>query len=211
MMIRWRKATSMISAANEYSNLKWPLTFASILTTLLAFILLLSFHSDSWFTYELLHTDNKSIISNTTSYSRMLEFGSIGLWTICNGRFNDPNIKCDVWTRETRPHSFNIMIILVSCALFLSNLTVFPSWGSSILILYNSNNRYIRPIVGFIWVLFFLTLSFTILLTIAILLIALTQFYSPGKFIIDTKYLFFYSSDGLFYAGLGKLSINYTI
>jgi hypothetical protein len=210
-MIRWRKVASMVSATNEYSNLKWPLTFASILTTLLAFILLLSFRSDSWFTYELLHTDNKSIISNTTSYSRMLEYGSIGLWKICNSHYNDPNIKCDVWTRETRPHSFNVMIILVSCALFLSNLTVFPSWGLSILILYNSNNRYIRPIVGFMWVLLFLTLSFTILLMIAMLLIALTQFYSPGNFIIDTKYLFFYSSDGLFYAGLGKLSINYFI
>jgi len=191
----------MISAANEYSNLKWPLTFASILTTLLAFILLLSFRSDSWFTYELIHTDNKSIISNTTSYSRMLEYGSIGLWRICNGRYDAPNIKCDAWTRETRPHSFNVMIILVSCALFLSNLTVFPSWGLSILILYNSNNRYIRPIVGFIWILFFLTLSFTVLLMLAMLLLALTQFSSPGKFIINTKYLFFYSSDGLFYAG----------
>jgi len=210
-MIRWHKATSTISATNEYSNLKWPLTFASILTTLLAFILLLSFRSDSWFTYELLHTDNKSIISNTTSYSRMLEYGTIGLWTMCSGRYDDPTIKCDVWTRETRPHSFDIMIILVSCALFLSNLTVFPSWGSSILILYNSNNRYNRPIVGFIWVLFFLTLSFTILLTVAMLLIGLTQFYSPGKFIIDSKYLFFYSSNGLFYASLGKLSSNYLI
>jgi hypothetical protein len=203
-MIGWRRVASMISAVNEYSHLKWPLTFASILTTLLSFILLLSFRSDTWYTYELIHTDNTSTKSNTTSYSRILEYGSIGLWRICNGRSIDPNVKCDAWTLETRPHSFNIIIILITCALFLSNLTVFPSWASSILILYNLNNRYNRHIVGLIWILFFLTLSFTILLMVAMLLIEFTQFSSPGKFIIDTKYLFFYSGEGLFYATFGK-------
>src|SRR5690349_4416397 len=122
--MRWRTADLMLSSVNEYSHLKWPLTFASVLTTLLAFILLLSFRSDSWFTYELIHIDNKSIISNTTSYSRILEYGFLGLWRICKGRYDDANIKCDVWTKETRPHSFNVIIVLLSCALFLSNLTV---------------------------------------------------------------------------------------
>jgi hypothetical protein len=198
----------MINATNEYSHLKWPITLASVLTTLLAFTLLLSFRSDSWFTYELIHIDNKSTISNTTSYSRLLEYGSVGLWRICISRFDDSNAKCDAWTRETRPHSFNVIIILVGFALFISNLTVFPSWGLSILIVYNSNHRYTRHIVGFIWILLLLTLSFTILLLVAMLLIALTQFSSPGKFIIDTKYLFFRFGDGLFHIAFGKALID---
>lgn len=202
--MRWRRVAPTFATANEYSPLKWPLTFASILTTLLAFVLLLSFRSNSWFTYELIHTDNRSTTSNLTSYSRMLEYGSIGLWSICNGHYDTPNVHCEGWTRDTRPHSFNVIIVLVACALFLANLTVFPSWGSSILILYNTNNCYVRHILGFIWILFFLTLLFTILLLVAMLLAALTQFSSPGKFVIDTKYLLFQSSEGLFYAGLGK-------
>lgn len=202
--MRSRKDASMMSSMNDYSHLKWPLTFASIFTTLLAFILMLCFRSDAWFTYEVIHTDNKSTLSNTTTYSRMLEYGSIGLWTVCRGTPNDPNVKCDVWTKETQPHSFNVIILLISCALFLSNLTVFPSWGSTILILYNSNNRYIRHIVGFIWILLFLTLSFTVLLLIVLLLVALTQLSSPGVFLIDTQHLHFHYGQGLFYVRFGK-------
>jgi hypothetical protein len=198
----------MINSMNDYSHLQWLLTFASVLITFLALILLLSFRSDAWFTYESIHIDNKSTISNTTSYSRILEYGSLGLWRICIGRSDGSNTKCDVWTKETRPHSFNVIIVLLSCALFLSNLTVFPSWASSILILYNSNNRYIRHIVGFIWILFFLILSFTVLLIVVILLIALTKFYSPGKFIIDTEYLYFHTGQGLVYVAFGKTGIS---
>jgi hypothetical protein len=201
--MKWRKVAAMISTVNEYSHLKWPLTVASILTTLLAFILLLSFRSDEWFTYELIRTDNKT--SNASaSYSRILEYGSIGLWQICVSQYNDPSVKCDTWTKRTRPHSFNVIIVLVSCALFLSNLTVFPAWGTSILILYNSNNRYIRHIVAFIWILLLLTLSFTIILMVAMLLTVLTRFYSPGVFTINTDHLFLHTGSGLFYAGFGK-------
>ena len=207
-MMRWPQVASMIGSTNVYSHLKWPLTFASILTTLLAFILMLSFRSDSWFTYELVQMNNKTLLSNTI-YSQTLEYGSIGLWAICFGHIGDSNYKCDVWTKETRPYSFDVIIVLVTCALFLSNLTVFPSWASSILILYNSNNRYIRHIVGFIWILLLLTLSFTILLMIAILLTSLTQFSSPGRFVIDTKYLIFQSGEGLFYASFGKILIHF--
>jgi len=199
--MKWRRVASMISTVNEYTDLKWPLTFASVLTTVLAFVLLLSFRSDSWFTYELIRTEHKSTLSNTTSYSQILEYGSIGLWRICIGHYDDSNVICDVWTKETRPHSFNVIIVLISCALFLSNLTVFPSWGTSLLILYNINNRYVRPIVGFIWILLLLTLSFTFILLIAMLLTALTQFYSPGQFIIDTDQLYFQTGKGVFYAG----------
>jgi hypothetical protein len=203
--MKWHQATAMMSTVNEYSPLKWPLTFASVLTTFLAFVLMLSFRSNSWFTYDLIHIDNKSI-SNTTTYSHILEYGSVGLWAICVGHYDDANLKCDVWTKETRPHSFNVIIVLLSCALFLTNLTVFPSWGASILIVYNLNNRYVRHIFGFMWIIFFLTLSFTVILLVAILLSALTQFYSPGHFIIDTDHLFFHSGHGLVYAGFGKLS-----
>ncbi len=209
--MRARNDASMISSTNDYSHLKWPLTFASILTTLLAFILMLCFRSDAWFTYELIHTDNKSTISNRTTYSRILEYGSVGLWTICSGTPNDPNVKCDVWTKETRPYSFNVIIVLVSCALFLTNLTVFPSWSSTILILYNTNNHYIRHIVGCIWILLFLTLSFTVLLLIVLLLVALTPFFSPGIFIIDTQHLHFHSGQGLFYVRFGKSIISLEI
>lgn len=199
-----RDTSMMNSLTNNFIRLKWPLTIASILTTFLALIVMLSFRSDSWYTYELVHTDNRSINMNSTSYSRMLEYGSIGLWTICTGASIDPNAKCAVWTKETRPHSFNVIIILLSCALFLVNLTVFPSWGATILIVYNSNNRYVRHILGLVWILLLLTLCFTVLLLVVLLLIALTQFSSPGRFIIDTKHLFFYSGQGLFYARLGK-------
>lgn len=203
-MFNWPKFASIIGSTNVYTHLKWPLTFASILTTLLAFILMLSFRSNAWFTYELIHTDNRTSFSNQT-FSRTLEYGSIGLWTICFAHMNDLNVKCDVWTKDTRPYSFNVIIILVSCALFLSNLTVFPSWASSILIVYNSNNRYIRHVLVFIWILLILTLSFTVLLILAMLLIALTPFSSPGRFIYQSKSIYFHSDHGLLYASLATI------
>ena len=201
--MQWRRAAAMISTNNEYSQLKWPITAASILTTLLAFILLLGFRSDSWFSYEMIHRENRSLLSNTTGYSRILEYGSVGLWKLCVGHYDDPRVECETWTKESRPHSFNVIIVLVASGLFLSNLTVFPSWATFILILYNANNRYIRHIVGFIWILFLLTLSFTLLLLMAMLLSALTKFYSPGVFVIDSNYLFFRSDQGYFYTGFG--------
>ncbi|CAF3375133.1 unnamed protein product [Rotaria sp. Silwood1] len=80
----WRDVIAMSGTANDYSRLKWPLTFASVLTTFLAIILLLSFRSDSWFTYELIQINNKSTVFNTTRYSRLLEYGSIGLGDFSN-------------------------------------------------------------------------------------------------------------------------------
>lgn len=192
------------NTGNDYRNLKWPLTFASILTTCLAIILLLSFRSDSWFTYELIHIDNTTAISNGTRYSHLLEYGTLGLWRLCLAHYNDPVFKCDLWPKESRPYSFNVLIVLVSCALFLSNLTVFPSWASSILILYNTNNCYIRPIVIFIGVLLFLTFLFTTVLVITVLYISLTPFYAPGQFVINSDYLFFQIGSGLLYISLGK-------
>ena len=203
-MMAWQKATKVNNIGNDYLNLKWPLTFAGALTTLLVFFLFLSFRSNSWFKYQLIHTDNKSTASSTARYSRIVEHGSIGLWTICLGHYNDASAKCDAWTKETRPHSFNTIILLFSCALILSNLTVFPSWGTAILIFYSSSNRYIRQIIVFIGLLFILTLSFTTLLIIAIILTILTPFYSPGHFNIDRDHLFFHPGPGLFAAGFGK-------
>ncbi|CAF1186964.1 unnamed protein product [Rotaria magnacalcarata] len=204
-MMQWRNGPSMNSSGNDYSHLKWPLTCASILTTILAITLLISFRSDSWFTYELIHKDNKSEISNSSQYSNLLEYGTIGLWTICVAQYNDPTVSCDSWTQESRPQSFNFLIILISCALFLSNLTVFPSWGSSILILYNFNNRYTRHIYAFIGILLILTFSFTAALMLAIFYAILTPFYAPGQFTIDTDHLFFHSDQGLYCAGFASV------
>jgi hypothetical protein len=205
--MHWRRVTAMISNYNDYSRLKWPITIASVLTTILAFILLLSFRSHVWFTYEIIEHDNNTSSLNTTVYSRLIQYGSLGLWTMCIAYYDNAQMKCETWTQETRPDSFNIVILLVSCALFLSNLTVFPSWATSILILYNTNNRYIRHIVAFVWILLILTLFFSFLLLTTIVLITLTKFFSPSVFVIGKTHLLFSPGQGLFYAGFGKSTI----
>lgn len=207
--MEWRKISTMNSIANDYSSLKWTVTLASILTTLVAITLVLSFRSDSWFTFELIQTNNASEFSNATRYSHILEYGSVSLWKLCIGRFSDVDVKCDAWTQETRPHSFNVIIALISCAMVISNLTVFPSWGTSILIVYNLNNQYIRQIVAFLGILIFLTFSFSATLMIALLLAFLTPFYSPGKFVINTEHLFFHYGQGLVYTSFGKSSVYF--
>ena len=191
-----------ISIGNDYTRLKWPVTFASVLTTVLALVLLLSFRSNSWFTYEVIYreTTNSSPSINRTNYAKLLEYGSVGLWQMCVGHYDEARLTCDTWTRETRPHSFNILIVLVACALFLSNLTVFPSWAASILILYNTNNRYIRSILAFIFLLFVLTISLTILLLVAMLVGTFTRFYTPGVYTRGSQHLFISTGPGFFYA-----------
>ena len=208
--MRWNEFKATVSPRNDFSRLKWLVSAASIFTTVLALILLLSFRSNFWFSYELIYANNRSATGNNTSfYSQLLEYGNLGLWSVCVGHYDQPITKCDIWINETRPHSFYTVIILVSCALLLANLTVFPSWATTILIVYNFNNRYVGYIVVFLWLLFFLTLSIAFTLTIALLTILLTPFHSPGTFVIGTTHLFFYSGSGLIYLGLGN--INRTI
>lgn len=202
--MKWSGTSRMINIGNDYSKLKWPITFASVLTTTLALILILSFRSNSWFTYEIIYRETNSSQSvNRTNYAKLLEYGSVGLWKTCVGHYDEAQVKCDPWTRETRPQSFDTLIILVACALFLSNLTVFPSWAASILILYNTNNRYIRSMFSFILILFILTIAFTVLLLVAMLVTSFTRFYSPGVFTLGSQHIFFQTGLGFFYASFG--------
>lgn len=214
--MKWSGTTRMINIGNDYSTLKWPITFASVLTTTLALILILSFRSNSWFTYEIIYRETNSSQSvNRTNYAKLLEYGSVGLWKICVGHYDEAQVKCDPWTRESRPQSFDTLIILVACALFLSNLTVFPSWAASILILYNTNNRYIRSMFSFILILFMLTIAFTVVLLVAMLVTSFTRFYSPGVFTLGSQHIFFQTGLGFFYASfatfLALLSLVFVI
>ena len=203
--MEWAKGPRKMNSTNDYSRLKWPIGFASIFTTILALILLLAFRSNVWFTYEITHRENNNSVNfNLTRYSRLLEYGSVGLWKSCIGHYDEPKMTCDSWTKENRPHSFNVLIVLVSCALFLANLTVFPSWATSILILYNTHNRYIHPILAFIWILLILTFSFTILLLVTMLLSTLSRFYAPGVFTSGTQHIFFHTGPGLVYTSFGE-------
>lgn len=203
--MRFRTLASMISTSNDYSLLKWPLVINSILITFLALILLLSFRSKAWFTYESFDTTEIFIPPNgTVRFFHSLEFGSFGLWELCIGYNHDLSMKCDSWTRRTRPEYFNVIVVLTSIALFLTNLTVFPSWAATIFVLYNINNRYIRHIVTFLWILFCLSLLFTIPLIMVMVLIGVSKYYSPGKYYLDTRFMSFHTSTGIFFIFLGK-------
>jgi len=203
--MRFRALASMISTSNDYSLLKWPLVIISVFITFLALILLLSFQSNAWFTYESFDTIEMSIVPNhSLTYLRSLEYGSFGIWESCIGYDRDLTTKCDTWTRRSRPEFFNVFLGLTSFALFLVNLTVFPSWATTILILYNVNNRYIRYIVVFLWILFCLSFLFTVLLISIMTLIGISKYYSPGKYYLGTKYMSFHTSTGIFFILLGK-------
>jgi hypothetical protein len=203
--MRFRTLASMISTSNDYSLLKWPLVINSILITFLALILLLSFRSKAWFTYESFDTTEILIPPNgTIRFFHSVEFGSFGLWELCIGYNHDLSMKCDSWTRRTRPEYFNVIVVLTSIALFLTNLTVFPSWAATIFVLYNINNRYIRHIVTFLWILFCLSLLFTVPLIMIMVLIGVSKYYSPGKYYLDTRFMSFHTSTGIFFIFLGK-------
>jgi len=184
---------SLTSSANDYTKLKWPLSLASVLTTIITFIILISFRSNEWFQYEFIN------VENATSYQRTLEFGTFGLWTLCTGYIYRPT-ECAIWTGDTRPEKLNIILILIAGALFVANLTVFPSWGTTVLIIYNQNNRYIRHIAAFVYAILAFTLVFTVLMVTSMIIVALTKFYNPGQFVLDTKHLYFNSGSGLYWA-----------
>jgi hypothetical protein len=195
-----RRFAAMLSTVNDYSLLRWPLLLLSVLITLLALMLLLSFRSYSWFTYEVVLSDGIPKISDDKiSYSSILEYGSFGLWVLCTNPDADSNILCDTYTRQTRPRGFSVIIILSSISLILANLTIFPCWAALILVLYNVNNRYIRHIMIFTWLIFILALAFTCLLIGVLIMIGLSKFYSPGRFTLDTKQMLFYVGPGVIY------------
>ncbi|CAF4543069.1 unnamed protein product [Rotaria sp. Silwood2] len=193
-----RKFAAMISTANDYSILKWPSLFISFSIMLLALMLLLSFHSNSWYSYESIGTRSiRRQFNKTTQYSDLLEYGSFGLWSICVNKLHDPITKCDTWIQETRPEYFTVIIILSTFTLYLAHLAIFPSWALLILILYNTNNRYLRSINVVIWIVLLFSLLVTTVLGSILIINSLTKFHTPGRFILDRMYVSFHASDGI--------------
>ena len=198
--MKLRNLMMTFSITNNYSNLKWTSLVLSALVTILAFLLLLSFSSKSWFTYEITESVNKSTSSNKiATYTRMLQYGSFGLWSTCYNRKENLTETCETWTRQTRPQSFSVITVLSTYALFLANLAIFPSWAITILILYNFNNHYIRHIIVFSWIVLILALSVTAILIGVMIFTGLTKFYSPGKYFSNTKHVAFFVGPGLLF------------
>lgn len=179
----------MISATNGYVHLKYPLIIFAILSTILPVVLLLSYLSNSWFTYELFVAQN-----HTTGLTRFVfEYGSVGLWHLCIRHPDEPWEKCDPWIRQTRPEQFLFILIIVTCVLFLSNLMVFPSWIAVILAFYNQFNRYISYMIGLSWLLTFFSSVITVLLITVLILLTTSKMYSPGIFSLDDRYMAFHA------------------
>jgi hypothetical protein len=192
----------MISTVNDYSLLKWPLTIGSVLITVVAFLLLLSFRSDAWFTYEI--TNRHNAPNTTVKYSRMVEQGSFGLWKYCQSQHNDQIMICGTFTRESRPQNFSVILILISCALFISNLAFFPTWASTILVLYNTNNRYVPHILVFLWIVFLLAFTITAILICIMIFVGITSFYSPGTGSTSSYRIKYYIGSGVFLVFSGR-------
>lgn len=193
----------MISTRNDYASLKWPLMFTSFLLLLVSLISLSSLLSNKWFTYESVYIDNKTL----TTVQRV-EYGHFGLWSICVGHYEQSSVQCDLWTEKTRPFPFKIIIVCILLALLFSNLTLFPSLAVTILILYNTNNRYLRAIIIFISILFILILFIAILLFIVVLYTLSSPFYDPGIFSRDGIHLIFHVGKGLMNISFGNFLIN---
>ncbi|CAF3701767.1 unnamed protein product [Rotaria sp. Silwood1] len=195
-----RKLAAMISTVNDYAILKWPIIIICFSITLLSFILLLSFTSDRWYSYDLINVRHTIVYPNkTTQFTDLLEYGSFGLWFICIHKYKDQIIKCDTWTQETRPQYFNVILILLTCTLYLAYLAIFPCWALLILILYNTNNRYMIYINAFIWIALLFFLFITVILAAILIINSLTKMHSPGRFFIDRFYISFHSSGGIHY------------
>ncbi len=203
--MRFRTWASMISTANDYSLLKWPLLLNSVLITVLSFLLLMSFQSNSWFTYESFNIESNPIkLYADVKYPVSFEYSTFGLWSFCTEQYNRPVMKCSTFITQTRPEYFGVINILVSCSVFLANLSIFPSWALTILILYNVKNSYIRHISIFIWIVFCLLLIITFFNICSMILVGLTKYYSPGKFISNTQFISFHIGSGLNYMLAGK-------
>jgi hypothetical protein len=196
----------MMNPSIQYLHLKYPSLLVSCLSIVTAMFVLLLFCSNSLFTYEFIHMDNRTIPSNIISDRSyiVLESGSLGIWTLCTDHLSTSKITCDDWTKETRPKRFNTLRVLVSCVLFLSNLIIFPSFASFILLNYNRANCYLRAIIIMHWILLAFSSAMIFILFYTLLVVHLTKFHSPGQFIFDAKQLIFYSGSGLIYLYLGK-------
>ena len=207
--MRFHRLTSMINATNAYIILKWPLFLLSILITCLALTLFLSYQSHTWFTYQSFAITEKTFRSNQTeTHVQLLEYGSFGLWEICLGHVYDQDTQCTTWTRRTRPEYFHVILVLVTCALVLTDLTIFPAWSATILIIYDISNRYTRYVVAILWILLVCSVIITALLLFAISLVGVTKYYSPGEFTNDSKIIIFHTGWGMVFFFFGKQPID---
>ena len=205
----FRRLTLMINTTNAYSVLKYPLLLSSIFITFSALTMLLTYQSHAWFTYESFTIAEQTIPPNrTVNKIQLLEYGSFGLWEICLGHDQDRSTSCTTWTRRTRPEYFQVILILVSVALVLATLTIFPSWTATILVIYNISNRYTGYIVAILWVLFVSSLVISILLIVTMSMVGITKYYAPGEFTDDFKYLTFHTDWGIIFLFIGKYSID---
>ena len=191
---------SMISSTNGYINLKYPLVVFAILSIVLPVVLLISYTSGSWFTYDSFFIENGTTGTNHITF----EIGSIGLWSICVRHPDQSVEKCDTWIRQTRPEGFLIILVIESVALFLANLTIFPSWITVVLLLYNHANRYLHHITGLCWLLFLLSITNTGLLCAALVVTTTTKLYTPGFFYLNGQYMAFHAGYGFHALGYGE-------
>jgi hypothetical protein len=166
----------------------------------------MSFQSNSWFTYESFNIGrNPTKLNQDTNFPISFEYSTFGLWSFCTELYNHPVMKCSTFISQTRPEYFGVINILVSCSVFLANLSIFPSWALTILILYNVKNSYMRHISIFMWIVFCFLLIITFFNICAMILVGLTKYYSPGKFISETQFISFRVGPGWNYMLAGKL------
>ena len=193
------------SAVNRYSQLKYLLLSISGVAVLAAYFVLVCLGSNAWFYYESIRIDRSSATSaSAKNYTRLLEYGSLGLWDLCTAHYDESMMRCNPWTAANRPDHFRALAVLVSIAAFLSNVAIFPSWAATVLSFYNHNNRYAKEIVVFSWLLCLLVLLSTGCLVATLVLIGRSQFYSPARFVLESTYLAFHSGSGLFHLVAGK-------
>lgn len=207
----FRRLTLMINTTNAYSVLKYPLLVLSIFITFSALTILLAYQSHAWFTYESFTIVEQTIPPNrTVNKIQLLEYGSFGLWEICLGHDQDRKSNtCTTWTRRTRPEYFQVILVLATVALVFANLTIFPSWAATILVIYNISNRYTGYIVALLWVLLVSSLIISILLIFVMSMMGITKYYSPGEFTDDFKYLTFHTDWGIVFLFIGKYSRDF--
>ncbi|CAF1502100.1 unnamed protein product [Adineta ricciae] len=195
-----RRFAAMISTVNDYSLLKWPLTITSILITVVALVLLLGFQSNHWFRFEEIMVNSTLHTAQNTAFYHVKPYihGSFGLWKFCSNTHTSLTITCDTYTRASRPEYFSLILILVSCVLFLVNLAIFPSWASTILVLYNANNAYVAYIVVFIWTTFLFSLVISVLLVCVMMFVGASSFYAPGHITSSDRKTIYHGDSGLF-------------
>lgn len=192
--MKFRALSTFLHTRNSYSILKWPLVVCSVSIVLTAFLLFLSFQSTTWFTFETVRTNGNLTL-------KTVEYGSFGLWEQCTGEQLE---NCETLARRTRYQSFNVINILTSCALFLVNICIFPSWAAIILLFYNVNNCYIGYIVSIFWTLLSLVLTFTCLLISMLVIVGLTPYYSPGNLVFERGFTVYHTGPGIACAFTGK-------